>query len=313
MLLPGKHPGSGTFKPTSADVHLSHHPSPAIATARNGYRISPWFVTLVCQPTSRQHGKSAVGQLSNKVAIVTGASSGIGYAAARLFAAEGASVVVTARRQGELEALVAEIQKHGGEAVAVAGDVRDEQLARTLVQTAVSRFGGLDIAFNNAGSTGESRPLPDISSDSWRETLDINLTSAFLGAKYQIPAMADRGGGSIIFTSTFVGYTVGFPGMGAYAASKAGLIGLAQVIAAEFGPKGIRANALLPGGTDTPMGRSVTDTPEALAFVEGLHALKRLARPEEIARSALYLASDASSFTTGTALVVDGGVSINRT
>ncbi|MFC5743732.1 SDR family oxidoreductase [Dyella tabacisoli] len=254
-----------------------------------------------------------MAQLSNKVAIITGASSGIGYAAAKLFASEGARVVVTARRHAELEALVAEIESRGGEAVAVVGDVRDEQLARTLVQTAVSRFGGLDIAFNNVGSTGESAPVPDISLDGWRETLDINLTSAFLGAKYQIPAMEDRGGGSIIFTSTFVGYTVGFPGMGAYAASKAGLIGLTQVIAAEFGAKGIRANALLPGGTDTPMGRTVTNTPESLAFVESLHAMKRLARPEEIARSALYLASDASSFTTGSALVVDGGVSISRT
>ncbi len=253
-----------------------------------------------------------MGQLSGKVAIVTGASSGIGYAAAKLFAKEGAKIVATARRQGELDSLVAQIGQDGGEAVAIAGDVRDEQLALALVETAVGRFGGLDIAFNNAGSTGEAAPVPEIPVDAWRESLDINLTSAFLGAKHQIPAMVARGGGSIIFTSTFVGHTAGFPGMGAYAASKAGLIGLMQVIAAEFGPKGIRANALLPGGTDTPMGRAATGTPEARAFVEGLHALKRLALPEEIARSALYLASDASSFTTGSALMADGGVSINR-
>jgi NAD(P)-dependent dehydrogenase (short-subunit alcohol dehydrogenase family) len=127
--------------------------------------------------------------------------------------------------------------------------------------------------------------------------------------------MLERGGGSIIFTSTFVGHSVGMPGMTAYAASKAGLIGLVQVLAAEFGARGIRVNALLPGGTDTPA--SVTNAPgagpEVLAFVEGLHALKRIAKPEEIARSALYLASDASSFTTGAALLADGGVSINRT
>ena len=125
--------------------------------------------------------------------------------------------------------------------------------------------------------------------------------------------MLARGGGSLIFTSTFVGHTVGFPGMGAYAASKAGLVGLTQVIAAEFGAKGIRANALLPGGTDTPMGRAVSNTPEMRAFVEGLHALKRLAEPQEIAQAALFLASDASSFVTGTALLADGGVSITRT
>lgn len=125
--------------------------------------------------------------------------------------------------------------------------------------------------------------------------------------------MFERGGGSLIFTSTFVGHTVGFPGTAAYAASKAGLIGLTQTLASEFGGRGVRVNALLPGGTDTPMGRIFANTPEALAFVEGLHALKRMASPDEIAQSALYLASDASSFTTGSALLADGGVSIHRT
>lgn len=252
-------------------------------------------------------------QLAGKVAIVTGASSGIGYETAKLFASHGAKLVVTARRQAELDALVAGIETGGGHAVALAGDIRDEGLARALVETAVGRFGGLDIAFNNAGAVGGSAPVPDIATDAWAEILDTNLTSAFLGAKYQIPAMVRRGSGSIIFTSTFVGHAAGFPGMGAYAASKAGLIGLMQVIAVEFGGQGIRANALLPGGTDTPMGRAVANTPEARAFVESLHALKRLAQPGEIARSALYLASEASSFTTGSCLTTDGGVSINRT
>lgn len=252
-------------------------------------------------------------QLPGKVAIITGASSGIGYETARLFAREGAKVVVTARRQAELHALVAEIEREGGQAVAIAGDIRDERLARALVETAVGRYGGLDIAFNNAGATGQAAPLSDIPTDAWQAILDTNLTSAFLGAKYQLPAMVERGGGSIIFTSSFVGSTIGFPGMGAYAASKAGLIGLMQVIAVEYAGRGIRANALLPGGTDTPMGRATANTPEVRAFVEGLYALKRLARPEEIARSALYLASDASSFSTGSSLMVDGGVSVNRT
>lgn len=251
--------------------------------------------------------------LSNKVAIVTGASSGIGEAVARLFAREGAKVVVTARREAELAALVEEITRDGGQAVAVPGEVRDEALARALVDTAVARFGGLDIAFNNAGSLGEMGPASEISADGWRATLDTNLTSAFLCAKHQIPAMVRRGGGSIIFTSSFVGHTVGFPGMAAYAASKAGMVGLAQVIAAEFGAQGVRANAILPGGTDTAAGREVANTPEARAFIAQLNALKRLAEPEEIARSVLHLASDASSFMTGTAMLVDGGVSITRT
>jgi NAD(P)-dependent dehydrogenase (short-subunit alcohol dehydrogenase family) len=256
-----------------------------------------------------------MNQLSGKVAIVTGASSGIGRAAAKLFAQHGARLVVTGRRQPELDALVDEIGQAGGAAVAVAvaGDIRDERLARALVETAVGRFGGLDIAFNNAGVLGAALPLAEMSAADWSEVLDTNLTSAFLGAKHQIPAMLARGGGSLIFTSTFVGYSTGFPGMAAYAASKAGLVGLTRVIAVEYGARGIRANALLPGGTDTPLGRAVSNTPEALAFVEGLHALKRLARPGEIAQSALYLASDASSFTTGSCLMADGGVSINRT
>lgn len=253
-----------------------------------------------------------VPALANRVAIITGASSGIGRAAAKLFALEGAGVVVGARRRIELDRLVDEINAAGGRAVACAGDVASEEFARALVDLAEDRFGGLDVAFNNAGTTGELGDITAMSRDNWSRTLDVNLTSAFLGAKHQIPAMLKRGGGSLIFTSTFVGHTAGFPGTVAYAASKSGLIGLTQVLASEFGPKAIRVNALLPGGTDTPMARDMSSTAEAWAFVEGLHALKRTASPEEIARSALYLASDASSFTTGTALLVDGGVSINK-
>ena len=155
-------------------------------------------------------------------------------------------------------------------------------------------------------------PTPELAPEDWQAAVDTNLTSAFLAAKYQLPAMVARGGGSLIFTSTFVGHTLGMAGMAAYAASKAGVIGLTKALAAEYGAAGIRVNALLPGGTDTPLGRAVANTPEAQAFVAGLHALKRLATPDEIARSALYLASDASSFTTGTALLADGGVSILR-
>ncbi|HEY3147538.1 MAG TPA: SDR family oxidoreductase [Dongiaceae bacterium] len=251
--------------------------------------------------------------LANKVAIVTGASSGIGRATARLFAAEGAKVVVAARRRQELDKLIAEIGKFGGEAIACAGDVKDQALHVWLVETALRDFGGLDIAFNNAGTLGEMGPTPQVSLSGWTDAIETNLTSAFLAAKYQIPAMLDRGGGSLIFTSTFVGYTAGMPGVASYAASKAGLIGLTQALASEFGPKGIRINAILPGGTDTPMAQAMIGTPEGRRFVENMHALKRIGAPEEIAQSVLYLASDASSFTTGTAMLVDGGVSINRT
>ena len=250
--------------------------------------------------------------LADKIAIITGASSGIGRATARLFAREGAKLVLAARGRDRLDTLVAEIAAGGGEAVACAGDVKDAAFAEELVARAMTDFGGLDIAFNNAGTLGTMGATPEVTLTGWSDTLDTNLTSAFLAAKYQIPAMLNGGGGSLIFTSTFVGYTAGLAGVAAYAASKSGLIGLTQALAAEFGPKGIRVNAILPGGTDTPMAQPMIGTAEGRAWVEGMHALKRIAAPEEIAKSVLYLASDASSFTTGTAMLVDGGVSINR-
>lgn len=249
--------------------------------------------------------------LADKIAIITGASSGIGRAAALLFAAQGARLVVAGRQRDALDSLVGEIVDGGGEARALAGDVRDESHAGALVTLAVETWGGLDIAFNNAGSVGDMGGIPDMTLAAWNDVIATNLTSAFLGAKYQIPAMLDRGGGSLIFTSSFVGNSVGMPAMAAYAAAKAGIVGLTKNLAAEFGPLGLRVNALLPGGVDTP--GATMDTPETLAFVEGLHAMKRIAKAEEIARSALYLASDLSSFTTGSALYADGGVSITRT
>ena len=254
-----------------------------------------------------------MGMLDGKVAIVTGASSGIGQATALLFAKEGANLVAAARRQKELDELVVEIDSNGGSATALAGDVKEEAYAQALVKLATQEFGGLDIAFNNAGILGEMGPPSEISLARWHETLNTNLTSGFLGAKYQVPAMVARGDGSLIFTSSFVGHTVGVPNMAAYGASKAGLVGLTQVLAAEFGVQGIRVNAILPGGTDTPMGDTFANTPETRAFVENLHALKRTASPDEIAQSVLHLASDASSFITGAAMLVDGGVSICRT
>jgi NAD(P)-dependent dehydrogenase (short-subunit alcohol dehydrogenase family) len=250
--------------------------------------------------------------LAHKVALVAGASSGIGRATALLFASEGAAVVVGARRADRLDALVEEIARAGGRACALAGDVTDDSYAAALVSLAVERFGGLDIALNNAGTLGTVTDATQIPVADWRRTLDVNLTSAFLGARHQVPAMLARGGGSLIFTSSFVGHTAAFPGMSAYAASKAGLLGLTQSLAAEFGPRGVRVNALMPGATDTEMGREYVKTPEIRAYITSLYALKRMAAPEEIAQAALFLAGNASSFVTGTAFLADGGVSINR-
>ncbi|MEZ2130963.1 MULTISPECIES: SDR family oxidoreductase [unclassified Sinorhizobium] len=254
-----------------------------------------------------------MNRLNGKVAIVTGASSGIGRATAKLFAAEGAKVIVGARRQAELDSLVGEIKEAGGEAVALAGDVRVEDYHKALVALAVERYGRLDVAFNNAGSIGEAGPSTQVSEAGFADALAINLTASFLAAKHQIAEMVKHGGGSVIFTSTFVGYSFAFPGVAAYAASKSGLIGLAQALAAEFGDQNVRVNAILPGAVDTDMYREMNDTSDKQAFITKLHALKRVARPEELARSVLYLASDDSSFVTGTASLVDGGASITRT
>ena len=145
--------------------------------------------------------------------------------------------------------------------------MRSEDYAKALVALAVERFGRLDIAFNNAGTLGESGPSTGVSEAGWSDTIAINLTGSFLGAKHQIAQMLKHGGGSVIFTSTFVGYSFAFPGVAAYAASKSGLIGLTQALAAEFGPQGIRVNAILPGAVDTAMYREMNDT----AGIAGVH------------------------------------------
>ncbi|MBV2149857.1 SDR family oxidoreductase [Sphingobium sp. AS12] len=241
--------------------------------------------------------------LNGKVTIITGASSGIGRAAAMLFAAEGASVVLVARRSGLLNQLVAEIEQGGGRALAVVGDVTDERTHRSAVVAAQTRFGGLHVAFNNAGLVGATKPLAEITPQQWSDVLAVNLTAAFLGARAQIPALLEQRGGALVFTGSFVGSSVGLPGMAAYAAAKAGLTGLVRGIAADYGAAGVRANALLPGGTATEMAGDAAQR----EWAASLHAMKRIAEPEEIAQAALFLASDMSSFVTGSALWADGG------
>jgi len=251
-------------------------------------------------------------ELKNKSIIVTGASSGIGAAAALLFAAEGANVILGARRSVELETLAGTINEGHGRAVFLAGDVRDEGYADALVRLALKEFDQLDGAFNNAGIVGEMSPIPDMGIGNWHEIIATNLTGAFLAAKAQIPAMKTRGRGSIVFTSSFVGFSNGgLPGMGAYAASKAGLIGLVQSLASDHAADDIRVNALLPGGTITPAGGE--GNPIALEFIANLHPMKRMALPKEIAQAALFLLSDRSSFMTGSPVIADGGMSVRLT
>ncbi|QRF91860.1 short-chain dehydrogenase [Alcaligenes faecalis] len=241
--------------------------------------------------------------LDGKVALVTGASSGIGRAIALMFAEQGAALVLTARRGALLEAVAKEIRQSGGRAEFVAGDITQAETHEQLIEAANSRFGGLDIAINNAGIVGALKPLAEMSLEEWQATLDTNLEAAFLGARSQIPAMLHRGGGSIVFTSSFVGTSVGLPGMSAYGAAKAALMGLVKGITADYAAQGIRANALLPGGTDT----DIAGDQSSKDWAAGLHAMKRIAQPEEIASAALFLASPMSSFVTGSALFADGG------
>lgn len=249
-------------------------------------------------------------ELENKNIIITGASSGIGAAAARLFAQEGANVILGARRQHELTVLADEInQGDGGRAVLLCGDVSDASYASSMVKLAEQEFGGLDGAFNNAGIVGDMTRIAAMTLENWNSVVAVNLTSAFHAAQAQIPALQRRGGGAIVFTSSFVGFSNGgMPGMSAYAATKAGMNGLVQSLAAEHAAEGIRVNALLPGGTITPAGGEGND--EVLAFVSGLHPIKRMAQPREIAQAAMFMLSDRAGFMTGTPMVVDGGMSV---
>lgn len=244
-----------------------------------------------------------MGLLKDKVAIITGASSGIGRAAALMFSAEGASLVLNARGDAALQEVAQTIRAQGGQVETVTGDVSLPETHEALVETAVCSYGGLDIAFNNAAMIGVMKPLAEIELAEWNETLLSALTSAFLGARSQIPALLRRGGGSVIFTSSFVGIASGLPAMGAYAAAKAGLTGLVKGITADYAAQGIRANTLIAGGTDTAM----AGDEQQKQWAAGLHAMKRIAQPEEIAAAALFLASPMASFVAGSALFADGG------
>ncbi|AUX38982.1 short-chain dehydrogenase [Sorangium cellulosum] len=249
-------------------------------------------------------------RLEGKVGIVTGASSGIGRATAVAFAREGAKIVAAGRRTAELEATVQAAAKVGGQALAWTADVTKEGDVRSLVDFAMERFGRLDIGFNAAGGTFGGALTHQLDEGVFRDWLDGYLVSAFLSTKHELGAMLKSGGGSIINVGTFVGYTKTLPGTAGYAAAKTGLIGFTRTVAAEYATQGVRANVLIVGGVDTPMFRLWNDTDEKRGAASQLHAMKRIATPDEIANAAIFLASGEASFITGSAFAIDGGVSL---
>lgn len=248
-------------------------------------------------------------RLQGKVAIVSGGGTGIGAATARRFAQEGAQVIVTGRRPAPLDAVAEEI---GGRAVP--GDAADPDHAAAVVTLATEAFGGLDIVVANAG-LGFGGATAEVDDDRWQRTLEVNLSGAFRLARAAIPSLVERGGGSIVLVSSVSGLVSGTDGA-AYVTSKAALLGLTRSIAVDYGPRGIRANALCPGWVVTPMGDRAMGTlvtergisiEEAYSLVTQHIPLRRPATADEIAACCLFLASDESSIVTGTTLVADGG------
>lgn len=248
-------------------------------------------------------------RLENKVAIITGGGSGIGAAAARLFAREGAKIVVTGRRPEPISAVAAEV---GG--VAVAGDTSDPAHVAEAVAAAVSSFGGIDVVVTSAGGAYEGS-VGDIDDEHWRRTFDTNLNGPMMLTRAALPVMLERGGGSIVLVAS-TNAMAAAPASAAYDVSKAGLIALARAIAVDYGARGIRANALCPGWVTTPMGDDAMDELGASKGIGRQDAydlatadvpLRRAGSAEEMAACCLFLASDESSIVTGTSLVADGG------
>jgi len=254
-----------------------------------------------------------MSDMNNKVALITGASSGIGRATARLFAEKGAKVVVAARRQDELDSLVAEIEARGGQATAIQTDVAVAADVERMVEHAIKTFGRLEYAVNNAGIEGRFAGITELTEADWDQVLDINLKGTFLGMQYQARAMLAAGNGGAIVNVGSVNSFLGFATGAAYCTSKHGLIGLTTSVSAELASQGIRVNLVCPGIIDTPMHRRLRqDIGDAIydqGVLPSVH-LKRAGQPEEIAQAIVFLCSDEASYITGTTLTPDGGLTL---
>jgi NAD(P)-dependent dehydrogenase (short-subunit alcohol dehydrogenase family) len=248
-------------------------------------------------------------QLDGKVAIITGAATGIGRATALLFAGEGASVVVADVNEDDAQRTVANIEDEGGSARFVQTDVSEAEDVRALMEKAAEEMGGIDVIVNNAGAQ-RSGAVTEFEESEWDLLMHVNPRSCFLGAKYGVPHLRERGGGSIVNVSSLAGLKGG-PGMTAYSASKGAIIAFTRALAEELAPDNIRANSVCPGWIDTPFNEPAIEFMGGRAqqeeMVQQTVPLKRQGTPEEIAPGILYLASDASSYVTGQELVIDGG------
>jgi len=254
-----------------------------------------------------------MGNKQNRVALITGASSGIGRATAEAFAANGATVVLAARREDELVALTNAIKAQGGKASFVTTDVSVAQDVERMVDHTIESFGRLDYAVNNAGIEGRFASVVELPEEEWDRVLDINLKGTFLCLKYEARAMLAGGQGGAIVNVGSINSFLGFPSGSAYVSSKHGLIGLTTSVSAELAPQGIRVNLVCPGIIDTPMhhrGRELLGDEIYDNILQQRVHTRRAGRPEEIARSVIFLCSDEASYITGTTLTPDGGFTL---
>ncbi len=248
-----------------------------------------------------------IQELQNKVAIVTGGTSGIGRDTAILFSKSGAKVVVAGRREIEGQETIDLIRAAGGEGLFVKTDVSKAKEVQALVEKTVEKFGRLDVAFNNAGIEGNWIPIAEQSEEDWDRTIDINLKGVWLCLKYEIQQMLKQGsGGAIVNMSSVAGF-IGGAGAATYSASKHGVIGLTKAAAIETARNGIRVNSVCPAVIETPMGERLFGSPEAKKFSLSLHPIGRFGTPMEVAEGVLWMCSDRASFMTGQSLGLDGG------